>query len=84
MRGAIAIVTIAGRDAVDAGEAASRDMWVTAVFGQDGSSVVRIPLGQKRRLAFGWKAPLDYVTDDQIKGVRPGRFCTPGPSPWAK
>ncbi|WP_204378172.1 hypothetical protein, partial [Tardiphaga robiniae] len=66
-RGAIAIVTFAGWDAVDAGDAASRGSWVTAVFGQAGSSVVRIPLGQAARFAFGWQKPADHATDDQVK-----------------
>ena len=39
-RGAIAIVTFAGWDAVDAGDAALRGSWVTSVFGQDGSAPV--------------------------------------------
>jgi hypothetical protein len=38
MRGASAIVTFAGLDAVGAGVAASRGSWVTSVFGQDVSA----------------------------------------------
>ncbi|KAA0076148.1 hypothetical protein CIW50_07760 [Tardiphaga sp. P9-11] len=63
----IAIVTFAGWDAVDAGDAASREMWVTAVLRQAESSVVRIPLGQAARFVLRWKKPADHVTDDQVK-----------------
>ena len=65
MRGASAIVTFAGLDAVDAGDAASRGSWGTSVFGQDGSAPA-LPLA-RRRPALGWKDPLDSVTDDQVK-----------------
>jgi hypothetical protein len=64
-RGAIAIVTFAGWDAVDAGDAASRGSWGTSVFGQDGSAPA-LPLA-RRRPTFGWKDSLDSVTDDQVK-----------------
>ena len=54
-RGAIAIVTFAGWDAVDAGDAASRGPWVTSVFGQDGCAPA-LPLA-RRRPTLGWKEP---------------------------
>jgi hypothetical protein len=60
MRGASAIVVTAGQDAVDAGDAASRGAWVTSACGQDGSSVVRIPLGQKIRIPLGQKRRLSF------------------------
>ena len=65
MRGASAIVTVVGLDAVDAGDAALRGLGVTSVFGQDGSAPA-LPLA-RRRPSLGWKDSLDSVTDDQVK-----------------
>ena len=79
MRGASAIVTFAGLDAVDAGDAALRGSWVTSVFGQDGSTPA-LPLA-RRRLALRWKDPLDSVTDDQIE-TRPA-YSLEAPCPSA-
>ncbi|KZD23810.1 hypothetical protein A4A58_26070 [Tardiphaga robiniae] len=79
MRGASAIVTFAGLDAVDAGDAALRGSWVTSVFGQDGSAPA-LPLA-RRRPALGWKDPLDSVTDDQVK-TRPA-YSLEAPCPFA-
>ena len=80
MRGAIAIVTFAGRDAVDAGDAASRGSWETSVFGQDGSAPA-LPLAW-RRPTFGWTDSLDSATDDQLE-TRPAKCLRlPVPPPW--
>jgi hypothetical protein len=79
-RGAIAIVTFAGQDAVDAGDAASRGLGVTSVFGQDGSAPA-LPLA-RRRPTFGWKDALDSVTDDQVKTCPAQSLEAPFPSPW--
>ena len=64
---------------MDAGDAASRDVWVPAVCGQAASPVVRIPLGQAARLAFGWNGPADQVTDDQIRNASGPRAALPRP-----
>ena len=80
MRGASAIVTFAGQDAVDAGDAASRGSWVTSVFGQDGSAPA-LPLA-RRRPALGWKDSLGSVTDDQVKTRPAYSLEAPFPSPW--
>src|SRR6218665_3996436 len=79
-RGAIAIVTFAGQDAVDAGDAALRGSWVTSVFGQDGSAPA-LPLA-RRRPTLGWKDSLDSVTDDQVKTRSAYSLEAPFPSPW--
>src|SRR3954468_10517632 len=80
LRGAIAIVTFAGWDAVDAGDAASRGLGGTSVFGQDGSAPA-LPLA-RRRPALGWKVALDSVTDDQVKTRSAYSLEAPFPSPW--
>jgi len=68
MRGASAIVTFAGLDAVDAGDAASRGSWVTSVFGQDGSAPA-LPLA-RRRPTLRWKDPWTVWRTTKLKRVR--------------
>jgi hypothetical protein len=79
MRGASAIVTFAGLDAVDAGDAALRGLGVTSVFGQDGSAPA-LPLAW-RRPGLRWKDSLDSVMDDQIE-TRPANCLRPPVPSW--
>ena len=51
---------------MDAGDAALRGSWVTAVFGQDESA----PVAGKETADLEMERSLDSVTDDFIRGVR--------------
>ena len=67
MRGASAIVTFAGLDAVDAKDRASRGARKTFACGRDGP-LPDLPLAWGR-LTFGWTNSGSRVTDDSLGGV---------------
>ena len=64
-RGAIAIVTFAGWDAVDAGDAASRGSWGDVCL-RAGRICASTATG-KETADLRMERPLDSVTDDQVK-----------------
>jgi hypothetical protein len=79
-RGAIAIVTFAGWDAVDAGDAASRGSWGNVCL-RAGRICASTATG-KETADLRMERPLDSVTDDQVKTRSAYSLEAPFPSPW--
>src|SRR6478735_4083050 len=79
-RGAIAIVTFAGWDAVDAGDAASRGSWGNVCL-RAGRICASTATG-KETAGLRMDRPLDSVTDDQVETRSAYSLEAPFPSPW--